>query len=197
MQRDLTTGGITGNLVRFALPLMAGNLLQQLYNLADTWVVGYYLGADALAAVGSAYTLMVFLTSILLGLSMGSGAVFSMQFGRRDWEGLKNSMFLSFVLILSVALALNLGAFAGVDGILWLLQTPPEVADMMKEYLLVVFSGILGVFLYNYFASLLRAVGNSSVPLVFLALAAALNILLDLLFVLVFHWGVAGAGAPR
>lgn len=197
MQRDLTTGGVTGNLVRFALPLMAGNLLQQLYNLADTWVVGYYLGADALAAVGSAYALMVFLTSILLGLSMGSGAVFSMQFGRKDWEGLKNSMFLSFVLILSVALALNLGAFAGVDGILWLLQTPREVADMMKEYLLVVFSGILGVFLYNYFASLLRAVGNSSVPLVFLALAAALNILLDLLFVLVFHWGVAGAGAPR
>ena len=81
--RDLTTGSITGNLLLFALPLMAGNLLQQLYNVADTWVVGRFLGADALAAVGSAYTLMTFLTSILLGLCMGSGADFALQYGKR------------------------------------------------------------------------------------------------------------------
>ena len=85
--RDLTTGSITGNLLLFALPLMAGNLLQQLYNVADTWVVGRFLGADALAAVGSAYTLMTFLTSILLGLCMGSGADFALQYGKRDLTG--------------------------------------------------------------------------------------------------------------
>ena len=99
MKGDMTTGSITGRLLRFALPLMAGNLLQQLYNVADTLIVGRFLGADALAAVGSAYTLMTFLTSILLGLCMGSSAFFSVQFGRRDAERLKNSFFLSFVLI--------------------------------------------------------------------------------------------------
>ena len=98
MQKNLTEGPITKNLLYFALPMMAGNLLQQFYNIADTWVVGQYLGADALAAVGSSYTLMVFLTSILLGLCMGSGAAFSIQFGRRDMERMKNSMFLSVCL---------------------------------------------------------------------------------------------------
>lgn len=83
MQRDLTTGNITGNLLKFAFPLMVGNLLQQFYNVADTWIVGQFLGADALAAVGSSYTLMVFLTSILLGLCMGSGAAFSIQYGKK------------------------------------------------------------------------------------------------------------------
>ena len=88
---DLTEGSITRRLLLFALPLMVGNLLQQLYNVADTLIVGRFLGADALAAVGSAYTLMVFLTSILLGLCMGSSAFFAMQFGKRDMERLKNS----------------------------------------------------------------------------------------------------------
>ena len=105
MKGDLTEGSITGRLLWFALPLMAGNLLQQLYNVADTLIVGRFLGADALAAVGSAYSLMTFLTSILLGLCMGSSAYFSIQFGRRDDERMKNGFFLSFVLIGAVALA--------------------------------------------------------------------------------------------
>ena len=93
MTHDMTTGSITGGLLRFALPLMLGNLLQQFYNIADTWVVGRFLGADALASVGSSYTLMVFLTSILLGLCMGSGAFFSILFGRKDDERLKHQYF--------------------------------------------------------------------------------------------------------
>ena len=99
MKYNLTEGSITKNLLRFAFPLMVGNLLQQLYNVADTLIVGRFLGADALAAVGSSYTLMVFLTSILLGLCMGSSAFFSIQFGKKDFEKLKNSFFLSFVMI--------------------------------------------------------------------------------------------------
>ena len=102
MQQDLTTGNITGRLLQFALPMMLGNLLQQLYNVADTLIVGRFLGADALAAVGSSYTLMTFLTSVLLGLCMGSGAVFSIQFGRHDTERLKHSVSLSFLLIAAV-----------------------------------------------------------------------------------------------
>ena len=193
MSLDLTEGGITGRLLRFALPLMAGNLLQQLYNVADTLVVGRFLGADALAAVGSAYTLMTFLTSILLGLCMGSSAFFSIQFGRRDTERLKNGFFLAFVLIGLAALALNALSFAGLDWIIRALQVPETVVPLMREYLFYIFFGILATFLYNYFANLLRAVGNSVVPLVFLGVSAVLNIVLDLVFVLVCRWGVAGA----
>lgn len=193
MSLDLTEGGITSRLLRFALPLMAGNLLQQLYNVADTLVVGRFLGADALAAVGSAYTLMTFLTSILLGLCMGSSAFFSIQFGRRDTERLKNSFFLAFVLIGLAALALNAFSFAGLDWIIRALQVPETVVPLMREYLFYIFFGILATFLYNYFANLLRAVGNSVVPLVFLGVSAVLNIVLDLVFVLVCRWGVAGA----
>ena len=193
MTHDMTTGSITGGLLRFALPLMLGNLLQQFYNIADTWVVGRFLGADALASVGSAYTLMVFLTSILLGLCMGSGAFFSILFGRKDEERLKHSIFLSFCLIGAVTLLLTGLVFAGLDLILRMLQIPAELTALMRSYLWVIFWGIPATFLYNYFANLLRSVGNSSTPLVFLAISALLNVALDLIFVLVFHWGVEGA----
>lgn len=193
MRQDLTTGSITGTMLRFALPMILGNLLQQFYNIADTLIVGRYLGANALAAVGAAYALMTFLTSILLGLCMGSGAVFSLRFGEKNWEMLRNSMFVSFVLIAGAALVINIGVFLFIDPIMGLLQVPDEIYGIMREYLWVIFYGISGVFLYNFFASLLRAVGNSVVPLVFLGISAVLNIGLDLLFVLVFNWGAAGA----
>ncbi len=193
MQRDLTQGSITGNLLRFAFPMMIGNLLQQLYNVADTWVVGYYLGSNALAAVGSSYTLMVFLTSILLGLCMGSGAAFSIQYGRRDMERMKNSMFLSFVLIAGITAVLNIAVCFGLPLIVNALQVPDDVAPLMADYLRIIFIGISATFLYNYFANLLRAVGNSIIPLLFLGISAVLNVVLDLVFVLVFSWGVKGA----
>ena len=193
MKGDLTEGSITGRLLWFALPLMAGNLLQQLYNVADTLIVGRFLGADALAAVGSAYSLMTFLTSILLGLCMGSSAYFSIQFGRRDDERMKNGFFLSFVLIGAVALALTAASFVLLDWIIRALQAPTEVAPLMHDYLFYIFFGIIATFLYNFFANLLRSVGNSVTPLVFLGISAVLNIVLDLVFVLVFRWGVAGA----
>lgn len=193
MQRTLTEGPITRNILLFALPLMFGTLLQQMYNIADTWVVGRFLGADALAAVGSSYTLMTFLTSILLGLCMGSGAAISMQYGSGEEEKMRNSVFQSFVLIAGMALALNLLVYLGLGGILWVLRVPAELQALMKQYLVVIFMGIFATFLYNYFANLLRAIGNSMVPLIFLAVSAILNVVLDLLCVIVLGWGVAGA----
>lgn len=195
MSLDLTEGPITSKLLKFAFPLMIGNLLQQLYNIADTLIVGRFLGPNALAAVGSAYTLMVFLTSILLGLCMGSSAFFSIQYGKKDMERLKNGFFLSFLLIGSVTLILNILVFTGIDPIIALLKIPAEITGMMKEYLLCIFVGISATFLYNYFANLLRSVGNSVTPLIFLAVSALLNIALDLLFVITFGWGVWGAAA--
>lgn len=190
---DLTTGPITATMLRFALPMILGNLLQQFYNVADTFIVGQFLGAGALAAVGSSYTLMTFLTSILLGLCMGSGAVFSIRFGQRDWEGLRHRMTLSFVMIAGFTLVLNLLVFLLIDPMMALLSVPADVYPLMRSYLWVVFWGIGGTFLYNYCASLLRAVGNSGAPLLFLGVSAVLNIVLDVVLVVGIPWGVGGA----
>ena len=193
MNHSLTQGPITRNMLLFALPLMLGNLLQQMYNLADAWVVGRFLGPDALAAVGSSYTLMTFLTSILLGLCMGSGAAISMQYGAGQQDRLRRCIFLSFGLIAVLSLVLNGAVYLGMDGILWVLRVPAEIRALMQDYLAVVFLGILATFLYNYYASLLRAIGNSVVPLVFLAVSAVLNVVLDLGCVVGLGWGVKGA----
>ena len=190
---DLTTGPITGNILFFALPLMCGNLLQQMYNIADTWVVGRFLGADALAAVGSSYTLMVFLTSVILGLCMGSGAAVSMDYGSGRADEMRRSIFLSFVLIAALSLLLNVLVYVSIDPILALLRVPTDVIPLMKTYLLIIFAGIAATFLYNYCASVLRAIGNAVVPLLFLAVSAVLNVALDLCFVIVLRLGVGGA----
>ena len=193
MKGDLTQGPVMKTMLRFAVPMILGNLLQQCYNIADTLIVGRFLGADALAAVGSSFTLMTFLTSILLGLCMGSGAVFSIRFGQKDEDGLKEGMCASFALISVITIVLNILVFAGINVILVFLRVPEEVQGLMREYLTVIFCGIAATFLYNYFASLLRAVGNSVAPLLFLAVSAVLNIVLDLWFVLGLRRGVAGA----
>lgn len=190
---DLTKGNITKTLLQFALPMIMGNLLQQMYNVTDTLIVGRYIGREALAAVGSAYTLMTFLNSILLGFCMGSGVMFSVCYGKRDLDRMKQGMFLSFVMIGTLTLVINGAVFLGLDGILIFLRVPDEVYEMMREYLRIIFWGITAIFVYNYFASLLRAIGNSVVPLVFLGVSAVSNIVLDLVFVLVLHRGIAGA----
>ena len=192
-KRDLTQGSIPRGLLGFALPLILGNLLQQLYNLADTWVVGRFIGEGALAAVGSSYTLMTFLTSILLGLCMGSSVYFSIQYGRQDPDRLRNGIFQSFLLIGGLTLLLNLTVYLALDGILVLLQIPPDILGLTKEYLQWIFAGMVATFLYNFFANLLRSVGDSATPLVFLGISVVLNIGLDILFVVPLGMGVRGA----
>lgn len=190
---NLTEGSIFQKLIRFSLPMIAGNLLQQVYNLVDTLIVGKCIGADALAAVGSAYTLMVFITSILIGLCMGSGAFFSSDYGAGEEEKLREDIFLSFWFILAVAAVIYFIIYPGMGQILKLLQTPPELMGLTREYVAVVFVGIFFVFLYNFFSYLLRAIGNSVMPLIFLAVSSVMNILLDLWFVVGLGMGVSGA----
>ena len=189
----MTVGGITSTLLRFTLPMMLGSLMQQCYNIADTLIVGRCIGPEALAAVGSAYALMVFLTSVLLGLAMGSGTVFSLQFGAGNFRGLRRSIYVSLVLIGCVTAVLTAAAFLLIDPILRLLQVPSEIYSMLRIYLLIIFGGIPLTFLYNFYAALLRAVGDSVTPLWFLGISVVLNIVLDLLFILVFDMGVGGA----
>lgn len=193
MERNLTKGSITINILLFALPLMLGNLLQQMYNIADTWVVGRFLGSKALAAVGSSYALMIFLTSIILGLCMGCSAGISMDYGSKEYSKMRQNIFMSFILIGIISVALNVLVYVFMDFILWFLQIPIEIQPLIKDYLNIIFIGIIATFLYNYFANILRAIGNSITPLVFLSLSAILNVILDLVCVLILHWGVKGA----
>ena len=193
MYYDLTKGKISKSLIMFTIPMIAGNLLQQFYNIADTLIVGQVLGKNALAAVGSAYTLMIFLTSIFLGLSMGAGALFSIYRGNDSDENLRIAVGQAFSLIMLVTIVLNIAVYFLINPIMIFLQVPDEVYRGMKIYLLIIFIGLIATSLYNFFSYLLRALGNSVVPLIFLAVSTVLNIGLDLLFVVVFPWGIKGA----
>lgn len=190
---SLVEGSITGTMLRFAFPLMLGNLLQQCYNIADTLIVGRVLGAGALAAVGSSYALIVFVTSIFIGLCMGCSAVFSMQYGARDLAGMRRSVFSAILIVGGVTLVLNVLSLALLSPVIRLLQTPAEVEQMTYNYLFIVFLGMLPVCVYNFYAFLLRAIGNSVVPLVFLMVSVVLNIGLDLVLMLGLDMGVEGA----
>lgn len=193
MDKNLTEGNILKTMLLFAVPMILGNLLQQIYNIADTMVMGRFLGAEALAAVGSAYTLMTFLTSVIIGLSMGSGAVFSIAYGAGDERELKKSMWVSFLFMGAVTVLMNVLVFIWTKPILSILQIPGEVYPLMYNYIRIIFAGMVFIFLYNYFACLLRAVGNSVVPLWFLAISSVLNIILDIWFVAGLGRGVGGA----
>ena len=157
--------------------------------------MGQCIGSGALAAVGSAYTLMDFLISILLGVASGSGTVFSLHYGAGDRSALRRSIFVSFVLIGAVTFLLNVVAFICLDPILHLLQVPQDIYGMMRSYLWIIFCGIAFTFIYNFYAALLRAVGDSVTPLWFLAVSVVLNVILDLFFILQLGWGIEGAAA--
>ena len=193
MKKDLTKGPVTKTMLYFAAPMILGNLLQQGYNIVDTLIVGRFLGADALAAVGSAYSLMTFLNAVMIGLCMGSGTIFSVCFGKQDKQQLKNYVAVSFLWIAAVTILLNVVSLLGIDGILHALKVPSALYGMMRDYVWVIFFGIFFTFLYNYFAFLLRALGNSVVPLCFLGAAAGGNILLDVVFVVIWEQGIRGA----
>lgn len=174
---NLTEGSITGTMLRFAWPLMLGNLLQQCYNIADTLIVGRVLGAEALAAVGSSYTLMIFITSIFIGLCMGCSAVFSMQYGAGDLKALRQSIYSSILLVGGTTLLLNAVSLIWLSPIIRLLQTPAEIVDLTYRYLFIILLGMISLGIYNFYAFLLRAVGNSVVPLLFLAVSVVLTVI--------------------
>ena len=193
MKYSLTAGPVARTMLKFSLPMIFGDLFQQLYNISDTLIVGWFIGTDALAAVGTSYTLIIFLTSILLGLCMGSGALFSIFYGEKNTDSLKSSIFLSFVLILVITIIINVLIFIYIDEIIIFMQIPPEIYDLAYKYLYIIFIGFSFTFIYNYFTCLLRAIGNSNTPLLFLGASAVLNIILAIIFVAVFGWGVAGS----
>ena len=194
MENELTKGPVMKTMLRFAVPMILGDLLQQCYNIADTLIVGRFLGADALAAVGSAFSLMTFLTSILLDWLWAAAPGLFHPFRTEGFPGPRNEGILaSFVLLGTVTLVLNIVIFAGIGldypGTANACRSGGTDAGVPDRNL----CRMIGIFLYNFFASLLRSLGNSVVPLLFLAVSACLNIGLDLLFVAGLGRGVAGA----
>lgn len=173
--------------------MLAGNFLQQLYQFADALIVGRFLGSEALAAVGASYTFLVFLTSLLIGLCMGSGALLSADYGGGNPARLRQDARLAFGFLLVVTLALYGIVYPGLSALLRLLQTPVELMGLTRAYVSVVLVGLLFVSLYNFAAYLLRAVGDTVTPLLFLGGASLLNLGLDLWFVAGLGLGVEGA----
>lgn len=192
-ERDLTSGNITSGLWAFAVPLMLGNVIQQFYNLADTWIVGRYIGNIGLAAVGSSYTLMTFLTYIITGLCLGNSTFISMEYGKKNIEKIRNGIYISFVMILAVTVGIIIIFYGFLDEIIKMLQVPKDTVADMKVYLVYVFIGFFATFIYNYISNVLRAIGNSVIPLIFLGVSVVLNVFLDILFVAVLKMGIMGA----
>ena len=192
-QINLTEGSITKGLWAFALPLMFGNVLQQFYNLVDTWVVGKYIGDNALAAVGSSYTLITFLTSVIIGLCLGNSAFVSMAYGNKDNGKIRNGICMSSVMIGILTVIIMIIFYGFLDRIIIMLQVPMDIRKDMKVYLSYVFTGFIAVYIYNYISNVLRGVGNSVIPLIFLAVSVVINVVLDIYFVAVLDKGIMGA----
>ena len=189
---DMTSGNVYGLLIRFAVPLLLGNLFQQLYNTVDTWVVGNYVGKEAFSAVGTVNPIINMLIGFFMGLSTGAGVVISQYYGAKQGEKVSDTVHTALVMTIVLGVAFTAVGVSMTPLMLRFMKTPAEVVPEARTYLTIYFSGLFGLMLYNMGAGILRAVGDSQRPFYFLVLSASLNIVLDLLFVLVFHMGVAG-----
>lgn len=192
MERDMTRGNPTKLILLFAFPMLLGNICQQMYNVVDTLIVGRFIGKNALAAVGSSFAVMVFITSIIIGLCMGAGIVMSQLYGAKEYEKLKRTIVTSVIFIGTITILITFIMIFFLDEFLIMFQMPKEIFYDSKSYLTVIFMGLIFIFLYNVSTCILRAVGNSKTPLYFLILSAILNIIFDLFFVLVLDKGVKG-----
>lgn len=191
--QDMTKGSPFKLLLSFSIPLLIGSLFQQFYTMADSIIVGKFVGADALASIGACSSVIYLLFSLFLGLSAGIGIVISQYFGAGDGSTVRKGIACSVYILLAASILLTLIGLTLARPILTFLGTPEEIMQDAAVYFQITSGGIVAVAFYNGISSILRALGDSRTPLIFLALAALLNVGLDLLFVTVFHMGVAGA----
>ena len=191
--KNMTEGKPTSLIVTFALPLMAGNVFQQLYTVVDTMVVGKYLGVNALAALGASDWLNWMMLGIVQGFTQGFAILMAQEFGAKRYEPLKKVIGNSAILSLILSLLLTLLGQLSARPILVLLQTPDDIIGGSLLYLRIMFLGLPVVMAYNLFACILRSLGDGKTPLQAMIVASFTNIVLDLIFVMLFHWGIAGA----
>ncbi|HBE46467.1 MAG TPA: MATE family efflux transporter, partial [Spirochaetaceae bacterium] len=191
--KDLTKGDEATTLITFALPMLLGNVFQQFYNMVDSFVVGRFVGTNALAAVGVAFPVIFLLVALIMGITMGSSVLISQFFGARDRERLASTISTSYIFLFGAGIFMSVLGFFSVPFILNILAVPPEIYAEARSYMSIILGGMLITFGYNGVSAMLRGVGDSKTPLYLLVAASLMNVVLDLVFVIVFHWGVAGA----
>ena len=190
--RNMTVGSPAGHILAFSLPLLAGSFLQQFYNLVDSWVVGNYVSDAALAAVGMGFPVMTFFQSLFIGLSTGGTVIIAQYYGAGKGEEVKNAVDTIYTAFMRSVIPVTVVALLLLKPMLWLLRVDESAYHEAFVYLAVVTVGLIGTIGYNFNAGILNGLGNSQTTLIFLALAAVMNIVLDLVFVLVFDMGVFG-----
>lgn len=192
-QVDMTYGDISKQLFMFTIPILLSQILQQFYNIADTAIIGRYIGTDALAAIGSTGLLISVIVNFFIGLSTGISAVIANQFGANEYDKLKKSISTSLAVSVLLGIVFTIGSFIFMKPIINILQTPKGVYSLAIDYLKICFLGITFQLLYNIGTAILRALGNTKDPLYFLIFSCILNLILDILFIVYFGWGVKGA----
>lgn len=195
LNKDMTSGSEAGHIIRFALPMLAGNMLQQLYNIVDTFVVGKFIGDDAIAAVGATGSITYFFYTLCLGLAIGAGVMISQYFGAGQMAKVKSAVYNSAVITLIFGVAVSVISVVLTEPVLILLGTPDYLLGTSVGYMRIACAGTLAVAAYNWITAVMRSLGDSKTPLIFLGVASVLNVGLDLLFVVVFGFGVNGAAA--
>ena len=189
---NMTTGAPWKLILKFSLPMLLGNLLQQGYNIVDSIVVGKFVGTTALAAVGTAFPVIFLLISLFIGLGIGSTIIISQYFGADNREYVKKTVDTIYITMFAIAIPLSVVGIFLSEPLLLLMNTPADVLPQATTYMQIVFAGTIASFGYNINSGILQGLGDSKSPLIYLAIATVTNIALDLLFVAVFGWGVAG-----
>lgn len=194
MAKDMTTGNPLKLILNFTIPLLIGNLFQQLYNMADTFIVGRTIGVNALASVGSTGSIIFLILGFANGLTAGLAIPLAQRFGAKDYQGVKRSFYVSMLISLVVAVLLTIFSMLFCRQILEMMQTPLEIIDGAYQYLIVIFAGIFSSMAFNLLSNVFRSIGDAKTPLYFLMIACVINIVLDIIFIAVFGMGVEGAG---
>lgn len=193
MELDMTKGSPFRLIIKFIIPIILGNIFQQLYSVVDTIIVGQFVGMQALAAVGATGTISFMILGFTQGLTTGFTILISQRFGAGDEEGVKKGVGNAYLLSVIITLIMTAVSVAGMDWLLGIMRTPEDICQMSRTYIIIICWGLCFTTLYNLLSSMMRAVGNSRVPLYFLVLAAILNVVLDLVLIVIFKMGVAGA----
>lgn len=193
MERDMIIGKPSKIILNFTIPIFIGNVFQQFYSMADTVIVGKFVGNSALAAVGACGTLTFLILGFLMGMTAGFTVVTAQHYGAGNHRAMRKSVASAAILSGIVSIVLTVTSMVLMRSVLHWMNTPSDMFDQAYSYIMIICAGIVAQVMYNLLASILRAVGDSKRPLYFLILAALLNILLDLVFIIVFHMGAAGA----
>jgi len=191
--KDLTNGNEAKLIFYFAVPMLIGNVFQQLYTTVDSVIVGRFIGKEALAAVGASFPIIFLLVSLIMGITMACSILISQYFGAKEMEKVKRTIDTTYIFLFCAAVLITGIGIIFSEPILRLLKTPPAILQLATTYLKIIFAGILATFGFNTISAILRGLGDSKTPLYFLIVSTIINIVLDLVFVLSFKWGVAGA----